>query len=144
MPCPAGTDHHQACPCKGRCGQGWRTHCHQLQGLFCIWILSQWEIMTTNNAPSLQSSLAVKASSTQANILPLNWKMMGAAAAALLCYSALSSECNYLKHGVIRHYLQSLQLFGIPVYWLTDRFCRRMQQIEHSNYRFTLRGRFKS
>lgn len=48
-------------------------------------------------APPLQSSLAVKASSTQRNILPRNWEKVGAGAAALLHYSALSSECNYPK-----------------------------------------------
>lgn len=141
----AGTDHHQACPCMGGAGRSAGHTTIDPRGCsasgFC---LSPWDMMTTITAPPLQSSLAVKASSTQGTILPMDWEKVGAAAAALLRYSALSSECNYPKHRVIRHNLQSLQLFGIPVYWLTDRIGSRIQQIEHSNYRFTLRGRFKS
>lgn len=62
----------------------------------------------------------------------MGWEKVGAAAAALLPSSALSSECNYPKHRVIRHNLQSPQLSGIPVYWLTDRICSRMQQVDRA------------
>jgi len=134
VPCPAATDHHQACPCSAGAGRAAGHTTIKPKGCsasgFC---LCPWDTMTTVTAPYLQSSLAVKASTTQGNILPMDWGEVGAAAAAaLLCYSALSSECNYPKHRVIRHNLQSLQLFGIPVYWLTDRICSRKQQIDRA------------
>lgn len=95
---------------------------HPPQGLLCP--------RGTHTEPLLHLHLAVKASSSQGNILPMGWEEVGAAAVVLLLYSALSSVCNYPKHRVIRHNLQSLQLFGIPLYWLTDRIGSRMQQIE--------------
>lgn len=140
----AGTDHRQACPCQRGAGRAAGHTATDPQGCSASgFYLCPWD-RTTLTVPALQPSPAVQAPSTQGNILPVDWEKVGAAAAALLCYSALSSECNYPKHKVIRHNLQSLQLFGIPVYWLTDRICSRMQEIEHSNYTFTLRGRFKS
>lgn len=104
-----------------------RTHHHPPKGCsahgFC---LCQWDAPQ----PLLHLHLAAKASSTQGNILPVGCEEVGAAAAVLLLCAALSSVCNYPKHRVMRHNLQSLQLFGIPLYWLTDRTGSRMQQIE--------------
>lgn len=84
----------------------------------------------THTQPLLHLHLAARAAFPQGNIVPMDWEEVGAAAAALLLYSALSSVCNYPKHRVIRHNLQSLQLFGIPLYWVIDSIGSRMQQIE--------------
>lgn len=47
----------------------------------------------------------------------------------LSCVTLLCPQSAITRNTVIRHKVQSLQLLGIPVYWLTDRIWSRIRQI---------------
>lgn len=106
-----------------------------------------WWDMAAVTAPSLlPAALAVGAAlqiTAGCSIVPMGSEKVGAVL-QLCCVALLCPQSAIARNAVIRHNLQSLQLFGIPAYWLTDRICGRLQQTEHSNYRSTRRGKFKS
>lgn len=122
-------------------------HHHQHQVLLCIWVCLWWWDMAAVTAPSLlPAALAVGAAlqiTAGCSIVPMGSEKVGAVL-QLCCVALLCPQSAIARNAVIRHNLQSLQLFGIPAYWLTDRICGRLQQTEHSNYRSTRRGKFKS
>lgn len=80
----AGTDHCQACPCTRGAGRAAGHTATDPKGCsasgFCLCL---WDT-TTLTVPPLQPTPALQASSTQGNILLVDWEKVGAAAAALL------------------------------------------------------------
>lgn len=79
-------------------------------------------------APAVGAALRITAG---CSIVPVGSGKVGAVL-QLCCVALLCPQSAITQNMVIRHNLQSLQLFGIPVYWLTDRICDRLQQIDRA------------
>lgn len=107
---------HWLLPGRGS-SQGCRGHPRQPQGLFCTWTC-------LGLLPCSRSSFLNHYGISFLWI----WRRWGPLP-QLCCITLLCLQSAITRNTVIRHKVQSLQLLGILVYWLTDRIWSRIRQI---------------